>query len=178
MLADIESVEHLDEIGIAWAKPDLALHGGVAVGRHHEHPAAAGFVVEGAVGDQRRGCGIAERQLGLQRLAALDVGRLGAEEVEVHLERAVAHLRIDLGDLQLVGLAAPVGRRRLPGLDPAEIEFVDLRDELAVTGAVHLAEPLAAFQRLADMDREGGQLAVDGGAEVQRFQAGARDLEA
>ena len=41
-----------------------------------EHPVAAGVVEEGAVRDQQRLRRIAERQLGLDGLAALDRGRL------------------------------------------------------------------------------------------------------
>src|SRR3546814_6676889 len=54
---------------------------------------SAGLVVEGAVGDEQSGRRIAERQLGLQCLATLHVRRRRADEVEVHLEGAVPHLR-------------------------------------------------------------------------------------
>src|SRR6185295_13969321 len=44
--------------------------------------------------------------------------------------------------------------------------------------AVDLAEPLAALQRLADLDGEGGELARDRRAQVQRIETLARDFEA
>src|SRR3546814_11847610 len=68
--------------GIAAPQPDLALDRAGAVGGDHEHPVAAGFVVEGAVGDQQRGRGIAERQLRLERLAALEIAGFVAEELQ------------------------------------------------------------------------------------------------
>ena len=77
-------------------------------------------------------------------LAALQLGRLGADELEVDLEGAVLDLRIDFGDAQPVGLAADLGGGGLALGDPAEIEFVDLGDQLVAAGAVDLAEPLAA----------------------------------
>ena len=45
--------------------------------------------------------------------------------------------------------------------DPAEIEFVDLGAQFVAAGAVDLAEPLATVERLANLDRERGQLAAD-----------------
>src|SRR3546814_16885382 len=73
-----------------------------AVGGDHEHPVAAGFVVEGAVGDQQRGRGIAERQLRLERLAALEIAGFVAEELQIDFELAVLHLRIDFGDARRI----------------------------------------------------------------------------
>src|SRR3546814_10313059 len=46
--ACVEPVEHLDRFGIAAPQPHLALDRAGAVGGDHEHPVAAGFVVEGA----------------------------------------------------------------------------------------------------------------------------------
>src|SRR4029453_11028036 len=100
-----------------------------------EYPIASGIVEEGAVRDQHRPGRIAQGQLGLDRLAALHVRRLLAEEHEVHLELAVADLRINLGDAHLVGLAVNLGSGRLSDLDPAEIEFVDVSLELVAPAA-------------------------------------------
>ena len=110
-------------------------------------------VVEGAVGDQPRLRRRAERQPDLDGLAALQLGRLGADELEVDLERAVADLRIDLADPHPVGAAVHLGVGDLVLGDPAEVEFVDLGAQFVAAGAVDLAEPLAALQRLADLDR-------------------------
>ena len=68
-----------------------------AVGGDHEDPVAAGVVVEGAVRHQPRLRGGAERHAQLHGLAALQLARLLADELQVDLERAVADLRIDLG---------------------------------------------------------------------------------
>ena len=105
------------------------------------------------MGISRACAGCAQRQPGLHGLAALEVGRLGADEPEVDLERAVLHLRIDLADPHPVAAAADLGGGDLADGDAAEIEFVDLGAQLVVAGAVDLAEPLAALQRLADLDR-------------------------
>ena len=83
----------------------------------------------------------------------------GPIEHQVDLELAVAHLRIDLRDLEPVGLAVDVGGRRLPDRDPAEIEFVDVGLQLVGAGAVDLADPLALLQRLAELDVEAAQAA-------------------
>ena len=83
----------------------------------------------------------------------------GAVEHQVDLELAVADLRIDLGDLQPIGLAVDVGGRGLADRDAAEIEFVDIGLELVAAGAVDLADALALLQRLAELDVEAAQLA-------------------
>src|SRR3546814_13996620 len=85
-------------------------------------PVAAGFVVEGAVGDQQRGRGIAKRQLRLERLAALEIAGLVAEELQIDFELAVLHLRIAFGDARRIALAAPVDGRLLADRDAPEIE--------------------------------------------------------
>ena len=125
-----------------------------------EHPVAAGIVEEGAVGDQHA------PWLGSPSVSFawmvwprwIEAGA-GAVEQQVDLELAVADLRIDLGDLQPVGLAVDVGGRGLPDRDPAEIEFVDVGLELVAAGAVDLADPLALLKRLAELDVEAAELA-------------------
>ena len=121
---------------------------------------------------------IAERQADLHRLAALQRRRLLADELQLDLEHAVADLREDPGDPHPDLAAADLGIGDLADRDPAEIEFVDLGAQLVAAGAVELAEPLAALERLADLDREGGELAGDRRAQVERVEAGAGDLEA
>src|SRR5688572_30021467 len=96
-------------IRVAAAEPDLALDRAAAVGVDDEHPITARLVVEGAVGDQQGRRRIAERQPDLDGLAALQVGRLLANELEVDLERAVADLRIDLADPHPERAAADLG---------------------------------------------------------------------
>src|SRR3546814_6849580 len=100
-------------LGIAAPQPHFALDRAGAVGNDHEHPVAAGFVVEGAVWDQQRGRGIAERQLRLERLAALEIAGFVAEELQIDFELAVLHLRIDFGDARRIALAAPLDGRLL-----------------------------------------------------------------
>jgi hypothetical protein len=153
-LAGIEPFEHLDRGRVAAAEPDGPLHRAAAIGRHDEDIGAAGFGIEGAVGDQPRRRRIAQRQPCLQRLAALEIGRLGADEQQVDLELAVLHLRIDLPDLRCIALAVHLDRRALVQLDAAEVEFVDARHQLVAAGRIDLADPLAARQRLADLDVE------------------------
>src|SRR4051812_38391116 len=165
-------------IGVAAAEADVALHRAPAIGRDHEDEGAAGLVVEGAVGDQQSRGGIAQGEPDLQGLAAVEIPGLAAEEPEVDVERAVPHLRVDFGDARPEALAADIDAGELTDLDAAEIEFVDARDHLVVAGAVDLAEPLAALQRLADLDRESGELAVDRRAQVERVERRAGDGEA
>src|SRR4051812_7827175 len=165
-------------IGVAAAEADVALHRAPAVGRDDEDEGAAGLVVEGAVGDEQSRGGIAQGQPDLQGLAAVEIAGLAAEEPQIDVERAVPHLRIDFGDARLEALATDVDAGELADLDAAEIEFVDAGDELVVAGAVDLAEALAALQRLADLDRESGELAVDRRLQVERVEAGAGDAEA
>src|SRR6185503_16236753 len=50
--------------------------------------------------------------------------------------------------------------------------------QLVAAGAVDLAEPLAAVERLTDLDREGGELAAHRGAQIERIEAGAGEREA
>jgi hypothetical protein len=108
----------------------------------------------------------------------MQVGRLLADELEVDLEGAVAHLRIDLADPHAERAAADVGAGDLPFGDAAEIEFVDLGAQLVAAGAVHLAETLAAVERLANLDREGSELAANRRAQVERVEAGAGERKA
>src|SRR3546814_2608247 len=110
-------------------------------------PVAAGFVVEGAVGDQQRGRGIAERQLRLERLAALEIAGFVAEELQIDFELAVLHLRIDFGDARRIALAAPIDGRLLPDRDPPEIEFVDARDQLVAARRIDLPDAFALLER-------------------------------
>ena len=152
---------------VAAAELDLALGRAVAALVDDEHPIAAGVVEEGAVGDQQRLGRIAERQLGLDRLAALDRRRRGAVEHQVDLELAVADLRIDLRDLEPIGLAVDVGGRGLADRDAAEIEFVDVGLELVAARAVDLADALALLERLAELDVEAAELAGDRRADVE-----------
>ena len=126
-------------------------------------------------GTSSAGAASPKRQLGLERLAALDRWRLAAEEFEVDLELAVADLRIDLGDPQSVALAAEFGGRGLADADPVEVEFVDIGLELAAPGAVDLADPLALLDRLAELDREAAELARHRRAQIELRQAAAGD---
>jgi nucleotide-binding universal stress UspA family protein len=76
--------------------------------------------------------------------------------------------------LAAIGLAASRARL-LAELDAAEIEFVDPGDQLVAAGAVDLPDPLAALERLADLDREARKLAGDRRAELERVEIGAGD---
>src|SRR5688572_6763138 len=125
-------------VGVAAAELDRTLDRASAVGGDDEDIGAARLVVEGAVGDQQSRGRIAERELDLEGLAALQLGGLLADKVEIDLEGAVADLRIDFRDLGAIGLAAGLDRSDLAGLDPAELAFVDARDQLVSAGAAQL----------------------------------------
>ena len=107
----------------------------------------------------------------------IDCG-LGADEQQVDLELAVADLRIDLRDLQPIGLAVDIGGRGLPDGDASEIEFVDVGLELVAAGAVDLADALALLKRLAELDVEAAELAGDRRPDVELAEAVAGDAHA
>src|SRR5690348_4493830 len=136
LLARLEAAQHLDEIAVAAAELNGALGRAASAVVDDKHPIAAGVVEESAVRNHQRPRRIADRQLGLDRLAALHRLRLGTDEEKVDLELPVADLRIDLRDLKAVGLAVDVGGRRLPDGYPTEIIFIDVGLELVAAGAV------------------------------------------
>src|SRR5690606_29492613 len=105
-----EALEHLDAFGVAPAEAHRAPLGIVPRVGEHEHPLTAGVVVERAVREHEDVGRLADLEPHSQRLTTADQLRRGAEELEVDLELAVAHVRINLADLERVLLAADVDR--------------------------------------------------------------------
>ena len=150
-LAGGEAVEDLDLLRVAAAEADVAADGVGAIARHHEHPGAAGVVVEGGVGDHQRLAGLAELEPDLGGLAAAHRRRGLALEGQLDLELAVLDLRPDLGDLQLVGGAVERVVGALADVDPGQVELVDVGDDLEVLGVVDLGDAIAGREGLADL---------------------------
>ncbi len=173
-----EPAEDFDDIAVAAAELDRAPGRAAAGLVDHEHPISAAVVEEGAVGDEDRRRRIADGQLRLHRLAALDCAGFDPVEYQVDLELAVADLRIDLGDLEPVGFAVDVRRRALADRHPSKIEFVDVRLELVGAGAVDLSDSLPLLERLAELDLESAELPGDGRADVELAEAASGDPHA
>src|SRR6476620_11888194 len=119
-----EPAQNFDIVCIATAELDLALGRTAAALVDDEDPVSAGIVEEGAIGDEHGLRRIAQRQLRLDRLPALDSGRCRAIKQQVDLELAVANLGVDLRDLEAVRLAVEICSRALPDLDSTQVEFV------------------------------------------------------
>src|SRR5436190_44865 len=178
MFAGLQAAEHFDEIAVAPAELDRAPRRALAALVDHEQPVATGIVEESAIGDQHRPARIAQRQFRLHGLAALDRRRLGPIEYQVDLKLAAPNLRINLRDFEAIGLAIGLDRSGLPRCHPAEIEFIDVRDQLAASRTVDLAEPRAALKRLTKLDRKAAELPGYRRTELKLAEAAASDRQA
>src|SRR5690606_4881520 len=142
-LAGAEAGNHLDGFRIAPSERDVPAAGRAAIAGDDQHPEPARLVIEGSVGDDERFGRLAQLDPRPQRLATAYSLRSLAGEFEIDGELPLTHIRIDLGDAQIVRCAADVDRRRLPEGDAAEIELVDHGGHLVGIHGVDLADALA-----------------------------------
>src|SRR5690554_770628 len=176
-LAFAKPVEHLDALRIAPAEAHRAPHGVGAGGVDDEDPATAGVVVERAVRDDEAFRRLADVEAHPHGLPAAEQCRRVARELELDLELAVAHVRIDLRDLERVLAACELERRDLAERDARQVILVDERRDLERALLVDLPDALAGRLRFADVRVEQREVAGDRRGDHEILEVLARDLE-
>src|SRR5438105_4454386 len=99
LLAWFETIHHLDVVGVAPPEPHIATQGPSAIGCDHEHPVAAGVLVERAVWNHHGARGSSELYFQIDGFPDVDPRGWGVIEVEVCLECTATDLGVGLGDV-------------------------------------------------------------------------------
>src|SRR5690606_38444208 len=160
-VAFAKTFEHLDALRVAPSEADGLPHSAAAVRIDDEHPAAPGIVVKRAVRDDQGIGRLADVEPHTDRLAAADESGRRVEKRELDFELALANVRVDLGDLELMSLARELEGRDLPERHAGQIELVDERRDLERAELVDLPDALARPLRLADVRFEQRELTSD-----------------
>src|SRR6185312_1813794 len=120
----LQALEDFDVLGIAPAELDPAACGVLPVGRQNESPLSARVLIERSVGQHQGGGRAPELQPGIDGLPDADALGHRAREVQVDLECAVGHLRVDFDDRGAEVLISDAEHRSLAGRYPADVELV------------------------------------------------------
>ena len=115
LLARLQPFKHLIELRVLTTDADLAFDSLASILADHIDPLASRLLVECPARDEDRPLRLTELKVQVICLAGPDVVGLLALELEVRLELAVTHLRIDLAHLRVVLLALTLKCASSPG---------------------------------------------------------------
>jgi hypothetical protein len=94
------------------------------------NPFVSGRPAEVSPGQEQGLDAVDEVQPDSQGLAALESGRMFADEFEVHLKFAVFNLREDFSNVDFIGLTGEVELPAILDLDLGDVALVDVRPDL------------------------------------------------